>query len=381
MILIFRTMKSKIRVSLVLTGIMLLFSCDLETHVINTVHRDGSVTRKVIMKGDKDSVFDPEVYRVPVDSTWTIGESFEVDENNDTTWILTAEKWFAGVEGINREYEADSGTNRILERSAHFRKSFRWFTTVYRFSEQVETILEMDGPPSEFLDDEELKFFYMPDQGRQNLFSSPDSSRFRELEERVDSIAEIWTWTAFVRQWIELFYERAGDDPGLNISREEMMGKTSLFVAQVLKFEEEEENRTDSIGVDHETAEEDELSRLIVPILGEDFYRIFGPDIDSAGSVLETMLEPFFGTSDYDMEIRMPGRIISSNGYAVTDQDSAQNGNMLWKITSEYFLTGPYEMWVESQVSNYWAWVVTAIFLAFVVTGLVLRRRKRAIRS
>ncbi|RPI45167.1 MAG: hypothetical protein EHM46_02005 [Bacteroidetes bacterium] len=366
---------------------MLLFSCDLDTRVINTVHRDGSVTRKVIMKGGKDSVFDPEFYRVPVDSSWTMVESCEIGEENDTTWILTAEKWFAGVDEINQDYMNDSGTNRILERSAHFTKSFRWFINVYRFSERVETILDAEVPASEFLDEEELKFYYMPDQGRQELFNSPDSVRFRDLEERVDSLAEIWTWTAFVRQWIDLFYEQAGNDPGLKITREEMMALTPMFIRQLLDYDiwdphvEGESEGMDGKDNSEEDAGDQDLWNVIVPVLGKEFYRTYSAVIDSAGAVLETMLEPFFGTSDYDVEIRMPGRITGSNGYAVADPDSAMNESMLWKVTSEYFLTMPYEMWVESRESNYWAWIVTAVFLVFVIFGLLLRRSRKMDRS
>lgn len=394
-ILICKTMKSKTIVSIVWIALMLLFSCGVDTHVINTVHEDGSVTRKVIMKGEKESVFDPEMHRVPVDSTWKIEESFEVGENNDTTWVLTAGKWFSSVEEINRDYAADSGVNSVLERSAHFRKSFRWFTTVYRFSERVEGILEISLPVSEFMDREETKFFYLPEEARQNLLNGPDSIQYRQLEERTDSISEVWMWSGFVHQWIEVFYGRCGDDPRLEISREEMVDKVPLFIRQLMEDEAGGEPESDSTeegaGIGGQEEEEDDLARVIIPVLGDDFYRTFRTEIDSAGSLVEVVIEPFFNSADYDVEIRMPGRVVASNGYAVTgsdpvagsdpadDPDLKINQNMLWTVSSVYFLTGPYEMWVESQVSNYWAWAVTALFLAFVVTGLVLRgRRKRA---
>jgi len=369
---------------------MLLFSCDLETHVINTVHEDGSVTRKVIMKGDKESVFDPELYRVPVDSTWNIKETFEVGENNDTTWLLTAEKWFAGVQEINRGYEADSGINSSLERSVSFEKRFRWFTTVFRFTERVESILEVEFPVSGFMSREELEYFYMPDRAWQSLLGGPDSTFYREQEERIDSVTEVWMWTGFVRQWIDLFYTRCGADPRLEISREEMMALDSLFVRQLVEDENSgEENDSDRAGMNikssteeaegEEGAEEaeDDLAGVIVPVLGRGFYEKFRSEIDSAGSELEGMFEAYIATEEYDVEIRMPGRIIASNGYAVTDVDTINAGNILWMVSSEYFLTQPYEIWVESQVSNYWAWIVTAIFLACLVTGLVAKGRKR----
>jgi len=76
------------------------------------------------------------------------------------------------------------------------------------------------------------------------------------------------------------------------------------------------------------------------------------------------------------MEIRMPGKIIASNGYADTNPDSLQTGGILWTVKDDYFLTEQYEMWVESQVPNYWAWIVTGVFVLFVITGMVVRAGK-----
>ncbi len=35
-----------------------------------------------------------------------------------------------------------------------------------------------------------------------------------------------------------------------------------------------------------------------------------------------------------------------------------------------------YEMWAESQVNNYWAWIISALFILFVITGFVIRSKK-----
>ena len=53
-------MKRKVKITLTLLSMVLLFSCDYETYVINTVHKDGSVTRKVIMKNSEEK-FEPLV--------------------------------------------------------------------------------------------------------------------------------------------------------------------------------------------------------------------------------------------------------------------------------------------------------------------------------
>lgn len=350
-------MKRKVKISLMFIFMIMLFSCDYETHVINTVHEDGSVTRKVIVK-NSEKKFEPDEFRVPIDSTWQTELSFDVNENNDTTWILTAEKYFASVEEINAAYIADSGSNRNLQRSAHFSKSFKWFTTVFRFSETVEKVLTVSCPVSDFLTDEELKFFYLPDNVRENLKNGPDSAMYKELADTVDTKSEQWMWTSFARQWIEIFYDLFGDSPELRIDKEEMSSKVPLFVQQA----------SDNEG--------DSLPLFFIPIVGEEFYYTFETEIDSSVSALEDTINIFLSVNSYDIEIRMPGRIIASNGYADTNPDSLDSGGILWTVDGDYFLTERYEMWIESQVPNYWAWIVTAVFILFVITGLVVRSRK-----
>jgi len=341
---------------------IMLFSCVFETHVINTVHEDGSVTRTVIMKNDEKK-FEQDEFRVPIDSTWQTEITVDVDENQDTTWILTAEKYFTSVEEINEEYKSDSGSNRKLQRNAHFSKSFKWFTTVFRFSETVEKVLTVSCPVSGFLTDEEMKFFYLPGNVQEDLKNGPDSTMYKEMADTIDVKSEQWMWTSMTRQWVEIFYDLFGSDPELRIDKEEMMSKVSLFVQQV------------------SDEESDSLAQFFTPVLGEEFYYTFETEIDSSVSILEDTIDTFLSVNNYEMEIRMPGRIIASNGYADTNPDPEapeDSVGILWTVTGEYFLTEPYEMWVESQIPNYWAWIVTAVFILFVITGLVIRSIKRS---
>ncbi|HER09593.1 MAG TPA: hypothetical protein ENO20_11865 [Bacteroides sp.] len=368
-------MKRKIKIAIMTIGMTVLFSCGYDTHVINIVHEDGSVTRRVVMEGAEPD-FDPDLYRVPVDSTWQIEISADTSGSSEQKWILTAEKYFANVEEINQAYQGDSGVNSGLERSAAFSKRFRWFTTTFRFSERVQPVLTVSCPMSEFLDEEELAFLYLPEKVRESLLNGPDSIYYGDLQENTDSIGEIWVWTSIVRQWTEIFYDRFGNDPGLQISREEMRSMEGALLEQIVRETNDEQAGTEEPVEMGGEEGDDELARILIPVAGKAFYQEFRSEIDSAGSVLEEMIEPFVATASYTIEIRMPGRIIASNGYAGTGQETGGGKYMLWSVSGEYFLTEPYEMWVESQVSNYWTWIVTGLFVLFVIAGLVVRRRK-----
>ena len=373
----------------------MLFSCNYETYVINTVHKDGSVTRKVIMKNSEEK-FEPGKYRVPVDSTWQTKIDTEVNEAGDTSWILTAEKYFASVEDINDEYINDQGSNQYLVRKAHFSKSFKWFTTRFRYSETIDKFMTIACPVSDYLSDEEIKFFYLPGNVRTELKNGSDSLKYEVLSDTIDTKSEIWMWTSFVRQWIEIFYDLFGDHPDLSIDKKEMLSKESDFVKQLIDYDKSEKEKDEEAlqtilnAEDEETVdvpeekieqevkdeEPDDIELLITSMLGKKFYSSFKTEIDSAMSVLETMIKPFISVDNYDIEIRMPGNIIASNGYVNTDPDSENSGGILWTVKGEYFLTQQYEMWAESQISNYWTWIISVLFILFVVTGFVIRSKK-----
>jgi hypothetical protein len=360
----FNEMKKRFKI-LFTVFIMLMFSScgDNETHVINTVHEDGSVNRKVTVKTTDKKDFIQKNSRVPVDSTWRIEITYDINENKDTVWLLTADKHFDSVEEINEEYDKDKGSNRALKRSADFTKSFKWFTTVFRYTETIEKVLTIDCPMSDFLTGEELKFAYLPGKIRGDLKNGPDSVRIKEMEERIDRKSEEWLWTCEFRQWVEVFYDLFGDNPDLGITRDEMRSRESEF-AQLMT------------GDDNNNDEGANLDSLFATVVGEDFVKTFKTEIDSAGSVVDTIDSPFWGASKYDMEIRMPGRIIASNGYAEIDPDSDNGGGILWTVKGDYFLTETYEMWAESKVNNYFIWIITGLFILFVSSGLIFYHRK-----
>lgn len=334
----------------------ILFSCeDNETHLLNTVHEDGSITRKLTVKTNEKDKLDLNKIRVPIDSTWAIQTSFDLNEENDTIWSLSAEKHFASVDDINEEYDNDKGSNKSMHRRADFSKIFRWFTTDFRYTETIERTLNISCPVSDFLTKDELEFFYLPDKISENLKNGPDSIMYKELADSIDVKSEPWIWTCEIRQWIEIFYDLFEANPELNISKEEMQSKESEFLKYLMN---------------DEIAGNDEDS-LFISVVGKEFFTNFKTEIDSSISVLNEIDQSFWNSNNYDIEIRMPGKLIASNGYAQADPDSENVVGMVWTVKGGYFLTQTYEMWAESKVNNYFAWIISALFILFVITGFV----------
>ena len=340
----------KFKYSLVL--LLLVVSCGgPDALVINHVNNDGSIDRKIILTWDK-SDFDLESCQVPIDSTWTLHNSVEVSPKGDTTWVLTAEKHFNSVEEINSDYNSYSGTNANMRREANFTKSFRWFNTVYYFSETIEGAL--DGYlPEDYFTDEELNLFYMPDGMVDELKSGGDSLRIIELSDSLEAKSEAWIGLNLVVATIneiEIYIEKGYDgDFDIDSFRE---NKVEIATRLML--------------------EEGDQFTLIDSVFGAGFYENNKILLDTSIAAMEEKFEVALDADSYLLQASMPGELILTNGYI--DNKSI----VMWKVDGESFLAGDYVMWAESKEVNRWAWIVTIAFLLFVISGVLLRLfRKR----
>jgi len=350
-------MLQKFKTIISVSFLLLLFSCGgYKTRVINTVHKDGSVTRMVIVKNHKND-FSFDKFKVPVDSTWQSEITFELNEKKDTVWTFTALKEFENVESLNLAYKADSGANRELPRHAFFSKSFRWFTTVFKFTERVDKTLTIDCPMTDFYSPNELEFMYLPDFVQEDLKSGADSLVYKALADSVDSKSELWFNSSLVKQWIDLLEGLLKTSPEVDST------------IQKLRANDEQLARMMTIMDDNDDS-------LLIATIGKEFFDDHKTEIDSVNSLLEEVSGPFWGVESYDMETRMPGKLISTNGFIRSVNDSTDQKGICWTVKGEFFLTQPYEMWAESKVTNYWAWVFTGIFILFVVAGFIFKRGK-----
>ena len=349
-----KSKKLKLIVSLIL---FLTVSCEEpETVVTNIINPDGSITRKIEMR-KKDNNFKINKIQVPLDSTWVITDSVEISKKGDTTWVRRAIKEFKNAGELNLEYAADSGCNNFLDRYAAFGKRFRWFNTIYRFSETIGKSFKYGKPAGDFLNKEELKWFYSPPGDNEARLQGPDSLYYESLSDTVDKKKDEWFFRTLVSEWVGEFSEQLGRDAEGEMSRDSLKSKEDMLF-DIVKANED---NIDSLWTS---------GYILKEFIGESNSVKYRPEADSAmGIVEDKILTSFAG---YSVKILMPGKLISSNGFA----DSSQM--LAWPVNEEFFLTEPYVMWAESKVPNLWAWVVSAVFVAFVITGIIVRKKKRS---
>ena len=343
----------KVILSLILVFVV---SCDEpETVVTNYVHPDGSVTRKIEIKNGKNN-FKESDFQVPLDSTWIVKDSIEINQKGDTTWIKRAVKQFKNVDEINIAYKNDSGANKSYSRNAGFRKRFKWFNSEYRFSERIEKLSAFGYPVKDYLNNEELLFFYSPESLKQEKENGPDSLKYRALSDSVKNKTDKWTIRNFISEWTGEFSRLTEGKAGTDISRESLKARE----AELEKIIAENDKKFDSLWAN---------GVILKKFIGETNALRYKSEADSAMKLAENIIINNF--KDYSLRIVMPGKLIGTNGFI----DSSNT--LLWPVKSDYFLNEPYEMWAESKTTNSWAWVVSGLFLAFVLTGVIVRIIKK----
>jgi len=353
-------MKSKSLINIVLFTILLFGSCnEPETVVTNIVNPDGSVVRRIEMKSIADKVedrFQVSDLQVPFDGTWTIRDSVEITDDKDTVWVRRAEKLFANAEEINKLYLIDSGANKEASRKVNFEKRFRWFNTGFRFSELVDKQMSNGYPLNDFLNDEELLFFYSPENLKDAKKSGPDSLKFRSINDSVDIKVENWSIKNLVSGWIWEFSKLIeAKEGGIGVKDTLESNEGELF--DYMMKNEKDLDSLWSNGI------------ILNKFIGENNYHKFKAEADTAIEILTNQIWTDF--KEYSVRIVMPGTVTGTNGFI----DSSDV--LLWPVKSDFFLTETYEMWAESKIPNMWAWIVSGLFLVFVFTGVLLRVIKK----
>lgn len=340
-------MKRIIKYSVFLLGFLILAACDDPNVLLsNIVHKDGSITRKIVMTWDKPD-FDLEGARVPIDTSWLIERSSSVSENMDTIYTLTAEKTFASVQDINDRYIAYGGSNSKMKRWTEFDKKFKWFTTEYRYSENIEKAIN-GYPPEDYMNKEELNLFYMPDKIRNDLKNGEDSLLYREKFDSLDTVEEIWLCRSLVKAAILEVEKLIDDFPESTITTDLMWENEELFGDIVFSSD---------------------LDVVIDSVFGKGTMNKNEIMLDSAISCLEDQFAIAFEAASYLVQTKMHGELTQTNGYIDTD------GNIVWTVDGEVFLSKDYSMWAESVETNWWAWILSGIFILFVIVGFVKRKK------
>ncbi len=332
-----------------------LFSSCLDVETSTVVHRDGSVTRTIFFTGDSASVYSGH-YPLPLDSSWQVS----IARKDEKTLVYRAERTFAHVRDLNRGAAGTRG--KTLTSVSDLDESFRWFFTIYRYTETWKCYRVVDAVPlSAYLSDADLDFAYRHEV-RKDSTTAQDSTRMEAIKERYEE------WEK--RNIFEAYY------------REFIRGVQSLHSPRlaVSDVERQRHRLYDSLAADlvANKTNLERTSKRFGAVLGSsaarDAFRANAAGFDSLKALLD--FEESGHGSNFTASVTMPGLIVTTNAEGV------EGNTAHWKDAFALNELRDVTLDVESRVINWWAVIGTGIAIAAILAYLLVaayRRKPRTI--
>jgi hypothetical protein len=206
------------------------------------------------------------------------------------------------------------------------------------------------------LNKDELLWFYSPTEYNEARLSGQDSLKYKSFYDSLEKRKDEWFYKNVAAEWIGEFSDQLDQSPGEELYWDSLKRKEDIIVSIIQTHGHDFDNLWQS-------------GYILKELLGEANALKYRNEADTALAIVEDKLFEEF--AQYSVRISMPGELISSNGFIDSSHIT------VWPVIDEYFFSEDYEMHAESRMPNPWAWFVSAVFVLFVLTGVVVRRIKK----
>ncbi len=333
----------------IIVALIFTFSACTEITVTTKVHEDGSFTRIITISGDSNDVF-KQAPPYPVDDTWKT--AYRKDTTGEEKHILTYSKTYRDSDALNEDIENDTGWYRKIPRHVEIKKKFGFFYSYLTFRETFKHTNPFDQSKDHaYLSKREADFL----SGDALPVSKSDSLLFEELEDKATD------------HLIHLIREEVLKvmDSGMRILDNPQLNNIDLYYYK------------DSVDYKLDNADIEDLNLFIdyyTEWTGIEAFRELKqlqPSLfHDLNKKWQELLEIAFMDS-YTQVVEMPGLITATNSAKII-------GNKVsWKMEGYPIMFSDYEMYVESRIVNYWAFVLSGVVLLLLISLLVVKAFRR----
>jgi len=321
----------------------ILNSCR-EITVKTTVNNDGSFIRTISIRGDSAEVLSPDL-PYPIDSSW-LREVYR-DTSDSSKYICTLVKSYKSDDMLNLEMQNDTSWRRQLNRKVDISKRFMFFYSFITYKQVYKAANPIRLDYREYLNEEDI-LWVSEVKTPQN---KKDSIRYDSAEARLDRY-----WAGALVDEITAELERGLsqlDDP-------ELRGfDLSIYSDSIAANVQGWSNGDFNVAID-----------ALVTWSGNprlaDLHNIEPPVFQKLDN-MNTFLEKLIFEEKYTLETEMPGLITETNSTMIS-------GNTVsWDVAPLSFYFDDYEMYVESRVMNYWAFVLSGVVVLLLLIALIVK--------
>lgn len=341
-------MKTKYFIIAFLLMAFSLSSCR-EITVKTKVNSDGSFSRIITLKGDiNDSASVASIHGLPypVDESWAL--TTIRDTVDSTKLICIYSKNFGNDDDLQAEIASDTSWMKILDREITIKKNFMFFYSFVTYRE-----LYKKADPSGLLNYKD----YMSAQDLEWMVGNrlPLNTKDSVMRDSAEARAERYILDSYTSELITSLNNgiKRLKDPEIQYFDLDAYRHDTL-IAAYLKDSDSHEYIIDSLA--HITGQ---------PVLLK--LKDLSPPVFSGLINKIDLFEKIMMMHEYTSEVEMPGLLTATNAVNVV-------GNTVsWHVQPTSFYFDNYEMFVESRVVNYWAFMLSGFVLLLLIVVFVVR--------
>lgn len=349
---------------LLIPVLVLLAACEQTYNTETIVHEDGSLDRTItIISKEPDDVIQQNIFgTVPVAGwQYTIQkDSTDADQSDGINPHDTAgakrpvavafTKHFPSVDEANK---AMNGNDSLFHIESKIEKRFRWFYTYMRYQDTYKAINRYHTvPDSDYFTREDYAFIKrLPAEGKR--ISKADSLYLDNLNAKIYdvygantlfqlyfmSFRDLLAKPPYEPRWLDTLDHHKRD-----LYRYAVHEDKDMDFDFMVKF-------ADSL---HMPLTDN--TRMECKLFSKHHEKIMG-------------IMNLAGSGKYRHHIEMPWSIVATNA------DSLAGASVYWKPPVAKFLITDYTMYAEARKLNYWALIVSAVFIVF--AGILIFRKRK----
>lgn len=352
---------------IVLLLISILFNaCEKNYTMLTEIRPDGSCFRQLEVITRDSAFLTGDTTQNPFPFRLTPEWQIRIYHSSSTTsqpwplshWcspdsvLVTASRDFSSVEVMNQEFRFDHSAWKNIKPESTFKKSFRWFYTHYSFTETYTQLPSQDIPiplGKYMTPEEQIEWF----QGNESNYQGMSGQEIYDYLSNIEGKATDWSnHNLFMLKYaaIQEFFGTKANNPFADCL---LPVRDSIF--NTIK------NNPDY--------PDNNLITILDQYFKTDYFslqykqqqQVFDSIYDQKIAILN-LFEPQF-----KYQLHLPGRIISTNA------SHYENEKLIWKLNAYRFLPADYTLTARSEKTNWWAIIVTLLF----VGGLIYKWKKK----
>lgn len=336
--------------------IVTLGSCEFDVATETTVYPDGSLDKTIaVEKTDSSnylfnvstwerSLIEKEKSQTSVDSAKSISKK-EFDK------FTSFHKKFNSVDEVNTELSVVSDT--ILQVTSKFEKKFKWFYTYITYSETYHKLNKFRLNTEDYFTREDYAFIdRLPAEGQK--ITNADQLYLQLLHNK---IFDEYGQKAIFDEFFELAFIVVTSQPGID-SLKKHKGDFYEALERIDKKDEVEEEKFLLTVIDSFRIPINQSKLVEFEKAQEKFWKKIG----------------FVSTADdgkFVNRINLPWDVVKTNA------DSVSGNSLFWAPPTIKFLLKDYTMYGECRQLNWWAVIVSVLFVGF--TGYLFIRKSEVL--